>query len=77
MAAPAKPNAIVFGGTGFVGRNLVHMLVSQDLCKYVRVVDKVFPQTACLSQAHASVYEKPSCQFKQGNLTSAGTSYIL
>ncbi|KAH3745561.1 NAD-dependent epimerase/dehydratase family protein [Pelomyxa schiedti] len=69
-ATPAKPNVIVFGGTGFIGRNLVHYLVSQDLCNYVRVVDKVFPQTACLNAAHASVYERPNCQFKQGNLTS-------
>jgi len=73
MAATTKPNVIVLGGTGFIGRNLVHMLVTQDLCNYIRVVDKVFPQTACLSAAHASVYERPNCQFKQGNLTSAAS----
>ncbi|KAH3756318.1 NAD-dependent epimerase/dehydratase family protein [Pelomyxa schiedti] len=68
--AATKPNAIVFGGTGFIGRNLVHFLVTQDLCNYVRVVDKVFPQTANLSAAHASVYERPNVLFKQGNLTN-------
>ena len=39
-------------GTGFVGRHLATYLVSNQLCSKVRVVDKVPPATAWLSQEH-------------------------
>eukprot|EP01105_Mastigella_eilhardi_P014444 TRINITY_DN3291_c1_g1_i1.p1 TRINITY_DN3291_c1_g1~~TRINITY_DN3291_c1_g1_i1.p1 ORF type:complete len:368 (-),score=148.31 TRINITY_DN3291_c1_g1_i1:52-1155(-) len=71
--AAAKPNVLVLGGTGFIGRNLVHYLVQNDCAKFIRVVDKVFPQTACLSTVHNAVYEKPNCVFMQGNLTNAAS----
>lgn len=71
--AAAKPTAIVLGGTGFIGRNLVKFLLDGGHCSYIRSVDKVFPQTAFLSKEHAAVYDNPSCQFVQGNLSSAAS----
>jgi nucleoside-diphosphate-sugar epimerase len=71
MAAPAKFTALVLGGTGFIGRNLVKLLLDSGSCSLVRSVDKVFPQTAFLSKEHAAVYDNPACQFIQGNLSSA------
>lgn len=69
MAAP-KVKCLVLGGTGFIGRALVHMLVGSGQCAVVRSVDKVFPQTAFLSKEHAAVYDSPLCHFMQGNLSS-------
>jgi nucleoside-diphosphate-sugar epimerase len=63
----------VLGGTGFIGRNLVKLLLDSGQCSYIRSIDKVFPQTAFLSTAHAAVYDSPNCQFMQGNLSSAAS----
>ncbi|EDR28549.1 dTDP-D-glucose 4,6-dehydratase, putative [Entamoeba dispar SAW760] len=66
--------ALVLGGTGFVGRNLVKMLVDSNEYSFIRSVDKVFPETAYLSKEHASVYENPEkCVFVQGNLVNAAS----
>jgi nucleoside-diphosphate-sugar epimerase len=75
--AATKANAIVLGGTGFIGRNLVKMLLDSGACAFIRSVDKVFPQTAFLSKEHAAVYENPACQFMQGNLSSPGQWFSL
>jgi nucleoside-diphosphate-sugar epimerase len=66
----SKPNVIVFGGTGFIGRNLVEYLLKNNLCAIIRVVDKVFPETASMSPDHLAMFENPICKFMQGNLTS-------
>ncbi|KAL7714616.1 NAD-dependent epimerase/dehydratase domain-containing protein [Entamoeba marina] len=64
--------ALVLGGTGFVGRNLVKALVDSDMYSFIRSVDKVFPETAYLSKEHAAVYDNPEkCVFVQGNLVNA------
>eukprot|EP01107_Rhizomastix_libera_P002147 TRINITY_DN1384_c0_g1_i2.p1 TRINITY_DN1384_c0_g1~~TRINITY_DN1384_c0_g1_i2.p1 ORF type:complete len:381 (+),score=102.93 TRINITY_DN1384_c0_g1_i2:50-1144(+) len=69
-----KPNVLVLGATGFIGRNLVRYLMDNQFANCIRCVDKVFPQTAFLSQAHAEVYNYTNvCQFMQGNLTSAAS----
>jgi len=66
----AQPNVLILGATGFVGRNLLDYLVKTNQCGFIRCVDKVFPQTAFLSQEHANCYNYPNVQFMQGNLTS-------
>ncbi|XP_022196147.2 uncharacterized protein LOC111053520 [Nilaparvata lugens] len=63
-----KPKVIVLGGCGFIGRNLVAHLVSNDLISYLRVVDKVPPQTAWLSKRHKKYFEDPRVDFKSANL---------
>jgi len=67
----SKPRVIVLGGCGFVGRNLVEYLVTKDLCSKVRVVDKVLPALAGLSDAQKEVFKK--VESKQLNLSRANT----
>ncbi|KAI9318392.1 hypothetical protein BX666DRAFT_1927480 [Dichotomocladium elegans] len=65
----SKRSILVLGGVGFVGRHFVHYVVQNDLADHIRVVDKVLPQTAYLSAAHRSSFEK--VDFRQGNLINA------
>ncbi|XP_065577001.1 uncharacterized protein LOC136038009 isoform X2 [Artemia franciscana] len=61
---------LVLGGCGFVGRNLVELLVKEPDVAFIRVVDKVPPQMAWLSRKHASVFESEKVQFSSCNLLS-------
>merc|ERR1711991_1159638 len=61
---------LVLGGSGFIGRNLVHHLVVNDLASYIRVADKVLPQTAYLDEAHQASFDSDKVEFMQANLTS-------
>jgi nucleoside-diphosphate-sugar epimerase len=62
------PNVLVLGGVGFIGRTMVEYLVNKGCCASIRVVDKVLPQTAFLSEAHTKAFEK--VEYRQANLTS-------
>ncbi|CAH0399011.1 unnamed protein product [Chilo suppressalis] len=64
----SKPRVVVLGGCGFIGRNLVDYLVSNDLVCNVRVVDKTPPQLAFLNPAHTKVFEDPRVEYKSANL---------
>jgi len=64
-----KPAVLIFGGVGFIGRNFVKYLVDNQLCSYIRVVDKVLLPTAFLGEAHQKAFENSVVEFKQGNLT--------
>ncbi|ELU17602.1 hypothetical protein CAPTEDRAFT_178842 [Capitella teleta] len=61
-----KPNVLVLGGVGFIGRNLVHYLVSNELVAKIRVVDKVPPAMGFLNARHSEAFSK--VQFKHANL---------
>jgi len=63
-----KPAVLILGGCGFVGRNLVTMLVDRGSCAYIRVVDKTMPAMAFLSDAHAAAFKAPVVEFKQADL---------
>eukprot|EP01133_Synstelium_polycarpum_P017769 gene17769-21197_t len=65
-----KPNVLILGGVGFIGRNLVQFLVEKQLCQRIRVVDKVLPATAFLGKKHLEAFAHPSVEYMQGNLTS-------
>lgn len=65
-----KPRVIVLGGTGFIGRNLVHHLVENDLCSKIRVVDKVPPQTAWLNARDKESFAHKCVEFKSANLVN-------
>eukprot|EP01132_Coremiostelium_polycephalum_P001167 gene1167-1477_t len=69
----SKPNVLILGGVGFVGRNLVQYLVEKNLCQKIRVVDKVLPATAFLGKKHADAFANPVVEYMQGNLTSAAS----
>jgi len=64
-----KPSVLVVGGVGFVCRNFVKYLVDNDLCSYIRVVDKVLVPTAFLGADHQKAFDSKIVEFKQGNLT--------
>jgi len=65
-----KPSIIIFGGCGFIGRNLVQYLVSNELCSKIRVVDKQLPDMVGLSAKQLQMY-RDRVEFKQANLSKA------
>lgn len=66
----SKPNVLVLGGVGFIGRNFVKWLVDKGVAGKIRVIDKVLPATAFLGKEHQDAFNHPSVEYKQGNLTS-------
>ncbi|XP_041355409.1 dTDP-D-glucose 4,6-dehydratase-like [Gigantopelta aegis] len=74
MAEPTKRACVlILGGTGFIGRNLVHYLVQNELVSKVRVVDKVPPLMAWLNANHTASFASPLVEFKQCNLINPGS----
>jgi len=69
MAAAAKPNVLILGGCGFIGRNLVQFLVDNKLAENIRVVDKSLPATSYLNAEHKKAFEEKNVQFVQADLT--------
>ena len=69
----AKPNVLVLGGVGFIGRNFVKWLVDHKCAGKIRVVDKVLPDTAFLGAEHKAAFADPSVEYRQGNLTSTAS----
>lgn len=63
-----KPGVIVLGGCGFIGRYLVEYLVENELVSFVRVVDKVPPQTAWFNEKHQKIFNNNLVEFKSANL---------
>ncbi|XP_076239585.1 uncharacterized protein LOC143182469 isoform X2 [Calliopsis andreniformis] len=63
-----KPRVLILGGCGFIGRNLVEYLLDNDLVSFIRVADKVPPQTAWLNAKHQQIFEHPLFEFKSANL---------
>ncbi|KAL3276446.1 hypothetical protein HHI36_011827 [Cryptolaemus montrouzieri] len=63
-----KPKVLILGGCGFIGRNLVSFLVSEELVSDIRIVDKVPPQVAWLSQVHQKFINSANVEFKSANL---------
>lgn len=66
----SKPNVLVLGGVGFIGRNLVQYLVENNLANQIRAVDKVLTSTANLGAGHAEAFNAPNVEVMQANLTS-------
>lgn len=69
-----KPRVLVLGGTGFIGRNLIHYLVSNNLASKVRVADKVPPPMAWMNPLHLSAFSAAVVEFKHCNLISQGSA---
>ncbi|XP_075975862.1 uncharacterized protein LOC142976411 [Anticarsia gemmatalis] len=64
----SKPRVVVLGGCGFIGRNLVEYLISNDLVSGLRVVDKTPPQLAFLNPTHSKIFEDSRVEYKSANL---------
>lgn len=65
----------MFLGCGFIGRNLVSYLISNELVSSLRIVDKVPPQVAWLSDKHNKYFSNPIVEFKSANLINEGKVY--
>ena len=65
-----KPNVLILGGVGFIGRNLVQHLVENNLANQIRAVDKVLTTTANLGAGHAEAFQAPNVEVMQANLTA-------
>jgi len=63
-----KPNILILGGLGFIGRNLVEYIVTNNLANKVGVSDKVLPDLACLSKKQSEILKSDAVWFKQANL---------
>ncbi|XP_052865635.1 uncharacterized protein LOC128271974 [Anopheles cruzii] len=66
-----KPNVLVLGGCGFIGRHLVHYLVMNDLAGRIRVVDKMPPLMAWLNRAHSESFADERVEFISANLINS------
>jgi len=66
----SKPNVLVLGGLGFIGRNLVQYLVDNNLVGKIRVADKVLPDLAGLTEKQLKLFKGDAAvvEFKQANL---------
>jgi len=65
--ADSKPNVLVLGGCGFIGRNLIVHLVTNDLCASITTADKSLPMTSWLTPAQKAAFDK--VKFQQVNLS--------
>lgn len=62
---------LILGGCGFIGRHLVKALLEQKLASFIRVADKVLPQTAYLSKDLKKYFDdKDKVEHKQANLSN-------
>uniref|UniRef100_A0A1B6M4V8 NAD-dependent epimerase/dehydratase domain-containing protein n=1 Tax=Graphocephala atropunctata TaxID=36148 RepID=A0A1B6M4V8_9HEMI len=71
-----KPRVIIFGGCGFVGRNLVEYMITNELVSGLRVVDKVPPQIAWLNKQLQDIFDDPLVEFKSVNLIIQGAAEL-
>jgi len=64
-----KPNVIVLGGLGFIGRNFVEYLATKGLAGKIRIADKVLPELAALSKKQLEIIKNSDIvDCKQVNL---------
>jgi len=64
-----KPRVLILGGLGFIGKNLVRYLATNDLVSKICVSDKVLPQVAGLSEEERAIFDNTELvAFKQANL---------
>ena len=52
-----------------MGRNLVHLLVSQNLVQYIKVADKGIPEMSYFHEKYMEAFQSPLVQYEQDDLT--------
>lgn len=66
----SKPNVLILGGCGFIGRNLVKYLVDNDLVNLIRVADKKLPIISNMNKEHSEAFKnKNVVNFVQADLS--------
>lgn len=63
------PAILILGGCGFVGRNLVHLLVTQKLAVYIKVADKAMPEMSYFHSKFMDAFQSPLVKYEQADLT--------
>jgi nucleoside-diphosphate-sugar epimerase len=65
-----KPNVLILGGCGFIGRHLVKYLVDNKLASHIKIADKALPGTSHLSEEHKAAFDQKNIvEFKQSDLS--------
>jgi nucleoside-diphosphate-sugar epimerase len=65
----SKPNWIIAGGMGMIGRNLVKYLIDNNLVNSIRILDKRMPFMAFLNAEHKESIENPIVECVQCDLS--------
>ena len=63
------PAVLILGGCGFVGRNLVHHLVTEELAAFIKVADKARPEVTYFHEKYHEAFQSPIVQYEQDDLT--------
>ncbi|KAL1296686.1 hypothetical protein AAFC00_000162 [Neodothiora populina] len=58
--ASGKPNVLIIGGLGYIGRFLAHHIHSNSLASTLRVIDKQLPELAQLAPEHKEACSGPN-----------------
>uniref|UniRef100_A0A7S1TTI4 NAD-dependent epimerase/dehydratase domain-containing protein n=1 Tax=Phaeomonas parva TaxID=124430 RepID=A0A7S1TTI4_9STRA len=69
----SKPVVLVLGGVGFIGRNLVKLLIDEDLASEIVVADKRMKETSHFHPVHLAAFEDGRVAFKQADLSRSGS----
>jgi hypothetical protein len=66
---PSLPAILILGGCGYVGRNLVHYLVTENLASFIKIADKARPEMAYFHEKYVEAFQSPLVQYEQDDLT--------
>lgn len=72
MSASTKPRVLIFGGLGFVGRNLVEYLSDNNLVSKIRVCDKALVELVRMTKKQNDIFKSDLVECKQLNLAREG-----
>ena len=63
------PTVLILGGCGFIGRNLVRYLVTENLALFIKVADKAMPEMSYFHDCFTEAFQSPIVQYEQNDLT--------
>ncbi len=66
------PSWLILGGVGFIGRNLVKVLVDKKLAGYIRVADKSHWLPSKMSDEHRVNFSEKVVEYRQADLSKDG-----
>ena len=63
------PYFLILGGCGYIGRNLVLHLVSNNLASFIKVADKAMPQMSYFHKKYLEAFNSSIVKYEQDDLT--------